>query len=130
MRATGTFEVTMTPEPAYDVVDGVPFSRASLSKRFTGAMVGTGTVQMLGARTPFERSAGYVALERFTGSLDGREGSFALVHIGLMNRGERSLTVKIVADSGTGSLTGISGQMDIRIDDKKHHYELVYDLPE
>lgn len=77
---------------------------------------------------PVELSAGYVAIERIRYTIDGREGSFDLWHVGLMNRGERALTVRIVPDAGTGALATISGSMDIRIVDKKHHYEINYEL--
>jgi hypothetical protein len=119
----------MKGEPPFDTVDGVTLSKATLEKTFTGTIVGTSTVHMLAARTPVEQSAGYVALERIRCTIDGREGTFALLHIGLMNRGERALTVRIVPDSGTGGLAQISGSMDIRIVDKKHHYEIDYELP-
>lgn len=116
----------MKGEPPFDTVDGVTLSNATLDKTFTGAIVGTSTVHMLAARTPVDMSAGYVAIERIHGTLDGRTGTFALLHVGVMNRGERALTVRIVPDSGTGELATISGSMDIRIVDKKHHYEIEY----
>lgn len=128
MKVKSTFEVTMQGEPPYDTVEGVTLSRASISKTFTGPLSATSTVHMLAARTPQPTSAGYVALERIVGTLDGRSGSFALVHLGLMAAGERSLKVHIVPDSGTGELAGISGQMDIQIVDGKHFYELDYEF--
>jgi hypothetical protein len=128
MIAKGTFEITMQGEPPYEEVDGVSFGRASFDKRFTGPLSGTGKVQMLAARTPIENSGAYVALERITGTLDGKPGSFATVHMGIMTRGTRSLTLTIVPDSGTGDLKGIAGRMDIHVVDGKHHYEVDYTL--
>lgn len=129
MHTTGTFEITAHPEPPYDTVDGVTLGRTSFEKRFSGPLTATSTVHMLAARTPTPGSAGYVALERITGTLDGRAGSFAVVHLGLMARGEPTLTLQIVPDSGTGALAGIAGTMAIRIVDGKHHYSIDWTLP-
>ncbi len=128
MHVKGTFEVKMSAEPPYDVVDGVSLSRATFDKRFAGPLDATSKVQMLAARTPVEGSAGYVAIERVTGTLDGKRGTFVLQHTGVMTRGAPSLTVTVVPDSGTGALAGISGRMDIRIVDGQHFYELDYEL--
>jgi hypothetical protein len=128
MIAKGSFEVTMQGEPPFEVVDGVSLGRAAFDKRFSGPLQGTGKVQMLAARTPVENSAGYVAIERITATLDGRPGTFVVLHTGLMNRGTRSLTLTIVPDSGTGDLKSIAGTMDIQIVDGQHHYQLDYDL--
>lgn len=130
MIADGTFEVQMTGEPPYEVVDGISLSRASFDKRFSGPLNGTSKVQMLAARTKVPNSAGYVALERIVGELEGRSGSFVVVHLGLMNQGAQSLTIHIVPDSGTGALVGIAGKMAIRIEGGQHYYALDYSLPE
>ena len=126
MIAKGSFEVTMHAEPPYDVVEGVTLGRASFDKRFSGPLEGTGSVQMAAARTPVAGSAGYVAVERIQGTLDGRRGTFVVLHTGLMSRGAPSLTIQIVPDSGTGELRGITGKMSIEIADGKHFYELDY----
>ncbi len=128
MIAKGTFEVTMSAEPPYDAVDGVTLARVRFDKRFAGPLDATSSVQMLGARTPVEGSAGYVALERVTGALDGKRGSFVLQHTGVMTRGARSLSVIVVPDSGTGELRGLAGRMDIQIVDGKHYYEMEFEL--
>ncbi len=128
MIANGTFEVKMTGEPPYEVVDGVSLSRASFDKRFSGPLSGTSQVAMLAARTKVADSAGYVALERIVGQVEGKAGSFVVVHVGLMNHGAQSLTITIVPDSGTGELAGISGQMTIRIEAGQHYYALDYTL--
>ena len=129
MIAKGSFEVTMHAEPPYDAIDGVTLGRASFDKRFSGPLEGTGSVQMLAARTPVAGSAGYVAVERIQGALEGRRGTFVVLHTGLMNRGTSSLIVQIVPDSGTGDLRGIAGKMAIEIMDGKHFYELDYTFP-
>ncbi len=128
MTARGTFEITMSAEPPYDEVEGVPLARATFDKRFSGPLEATSKVHMLSARTPVEGSAGYVAIERVTGALEGKSGTFVLQHTGVMNRGARSLTVAVVPDSGTGELKGLSGRMDIQIEGGKHFYVFEYVL--
>src|SRR4051812_26486703 len=96
MIAKGNFEVTLQPEPPYDDVAGVTFGRVSIEKRFFGPLEGTAKAQMLAARGPVATSAAYVALDRVTATLAGRSGSFALVHLGLSDRGALSLSVTIV----------------------------------
>ena len=90
-------------------------------------MVGASEVWMLAAFTGVPGSAGYVAIEHFTGSVDGKSGSFVLQHSGVMNKGDGQLTVVIVPDSGTGELAGISGTMQIDNDEGKHSYVLDYE---
>ncbi|MBN9160672.1 MAG: hypothetical protein BGO98_30700 [Myxococcales bacterium 68-20] len=128
INAKGTFEVTMKAEPPYDTVDGVALGRATFDKRFAGPLDATGTVTMLSARTPVNGSAGYVAIERVTGTLDGKHGTFVLQHSGTMNRGASTLSVTVVPDSGTGELAGLSGRMNIQIVEGKHFYELDFEL--
>jgi hypothetical protein len=128
MIAKGSFDVKMTPEPPYDDVEGVSLGRAALDKKFAGPLQAMSTAVMLAARTPVPSSAGYVAIERIVGVLEGRRGTFVVVHNGLMNRGAPALTITIVPDSGTGELAGISGRMAIQIVEGKHFYELDYQL--
>jgi len=127
MTARGTFDVTMTPQ-ASNTHDGITESRLGLEKRYHGHLDAQGSGTMLGATTAVKGSAGYVALERVTGTLHGRHGSFILQHHGVMARGAQSLTVTIVPDSGTGELAGISGTCSITIAGSAHHYELHYTI--
>jgi hypothetical protein len=83
---------------------------------------------MLSAGTEVKGSAGYVAIERVTGALHGRKGTFVLQHNGTMTRGDGQLTVTVVPDSGTGELVGLSGKMTINIVEKKHFYEFEYTI--
>ena len=129
MNVKGTFEVKMSGEPPFEVVDGVSLGRASFDKTFEGPLRGTSKVYMLAARTPIENSASYVAIERITGSVEGKEGSFVVLQTATMNRGARALTIQIAPDSGTGALTGIAGRMEIQILEGKHFYEIDYTLP-
>ena len=123
--ATGTFDVKVTPQTD-DAAK--PFARMSLEKAFHGDLQGTSAGVMLAASTAVKNSAGYVALERVTATLGGRSGSFVLQHSGLMNRGEGTLTISIVPDSGSDGLAGISGTMAITITKGVHYYDLTYAL--
>ena len=82
---------------------------------------------MIAAYTATPGSAGYVAIEHFTGSVGGKSGSFVLQHHGLMEKGEAALTVTIIPDSGTSELAGISGTLKIDSDEEKHSYVLEYE---
>ncbi|MEP7272145.1 MAG: DUF3224 domain-containing protein [Acidobacteriota bacterium] len=123
-HASGTFEVKITPET--DKSDDPTRGRMSLAKQFKGDLAGTSSGQMLTAMTSIKDSAGYVAIERFTGTLHGRSGSFALQHSGTMKRGEPHLAIAVVPDSGTDQLVGLSGTMTIKIADGMHYYEFDY----
>ena len=118
--------MTMTAQPADDTGVG----RFSLDKQFQGDLEGTSKGEMLAVSTAVPGSAGYVAIERVTGSLKGRTGEFALQHTGTMTRGAPQLSVTVVPDSGTGELEGLSGKLDIKIEDGKHFYEFEYSLAE
>ena len=126
--ARGPMDVNMEPEPPFLEQEGVTLNRHSVSKTFRGDMAGTSQAQMIAAFTGTPGSAGYVAIEHFTGSVGGRTGSFVMQHSGIMDRGDAQLTVTIVPDSGSGELTGISGDLDIDNDDGQHFYSLRYEL--
>jgi hypothetical protein len=128
-RATGPFEVTLTPQPFEGAPDAAKLGRLTLDKQFRGDLEATSKGQMLSAGTDVKGSAGYVAIEHVTGTLHGRSGTFALQHSGTMARGTPSLTVTVVPDSGTGQLAGIEGSMEIIIADGKHAYAFDYTLP-
>ena len=126
-HARGTFDVKIIPQPADDPSAG-PFSRLYLDKRFHGDLDAGSKGQMLAAGTAVEGSAAYVALEVVTGTLAGRRGTFVLQHTGTMNKGEPSLAVSVVPDSGTDELVGLTGRMSIIIEGKKHSYDFEYTL--
>jgi len=127
-RATGTFEVKLNPQPAYNTTDGALLGRMSIDKQFHGDLEGTSKGEMLTAGTSVKNSAGYVAVERVTGTLNGRSGGFALQHSGTMNRGAPQLTINVVPDSGTGQLAGLTGTMAIEIANGNHFYIFEYTL--
>jgi Protein of unknown function (DUF3224) len=128
MHGQGTFEVVMSGEPAYGSDDGVILARMRLEKTFAGPLTATSVGHMLAANTPVKDSAGYVALERIIGTLEGKQGSFVVVHQGLLNRGAASLSVLVVPDSGSGALRGISGRMTLKNDAGKHTYNFDFEL--
>jgi len=129
IRAEGTFEIVMVQEPPYETGDGVTLARTSLTKKFSGELDASSTVQMLGAMTAVQGSAGYVALERVVGRLGTRSGSFVLQHSGRMQGGETHLSITVVPDSATGQLAGLSAEMSIRVVDGQHYYAFDYVLP-
>lgn len=129
-HASGMFDVKLTPQTDEGGADS-GLGRMSIDKQFHGDLEGTSKGLMLSsAATIVKGSGGYVAMERVTGKLQGRTGSFVLQHSGTMTRGTPQLSVTVVPDSGTDQLTGIAGTLTIKIDAGKHLYELDYTLPE
>jgi hypothetical protein len=131
--ARGTFEVKMEPQPTGPETaavegSGTQLGRMLLHKRFSGELEGTGEGQMLTAVSDTPGSAGYVAIERFVGSLHGRRGSFVFQHSGSMDRGAQQLSITVVAGSGSGELAGLTGQFTLRIEGGQHFYEFAYSL--
>lgn len=126
LHAKGTFEVKVaptghTPDPSINSL--------SIDKQIHGDLEATTKGEMLASGDPKSGNAGYVAIERVTGSLNGKSGSFALMHFGTMTAKLPEMKVIVVPDSGTGDLTGISGTFDIVIDSAgKHSYILDYAL--
>ena len=122
--ANGTFDVKLTPQTS----DGqdANLGRMSIDKQFHGDLEGTSKGEMLTGMTSVKGSAGYVAMEKVTGTLQGRHGSFILQHTGTMDRGAPQLSVTVVPDSGTDELVGLSGKLTIKIADGKHSYEFEY----
>jgi hypothetical protein len=128
-HAHGTFEVKLTPQADEGGADS-GLGRMTSDKQFHGDLEGTSKGQMLSAAGSVKGSAGYVAMERFTGTLKGRTGSFILQHNGTMTRGTPQLSVTVVPDSGTGQLEGLAGTLTIKGEAGKHSYEFEYTLPE
>ena len=129
-RAAGPFDVKVTPQkPDSQIARAATFSRLTLDKRYHGDLEAAGKGEMLAAQTETPGSAGYVALERVTGKLHGRSGSFALQHSASMTRGAPVASITVVPDSGTGELRGITGGMTITVAaDGAHSYAFEYQL--
>lgn len=122
-RASGSFEVKLEPLPSQG------FPRLSLAKQFHGDLEASSAGEMMSVAGAVDGSGAYVAIERVTGSLHGHKGSFALVHNGTMSRGgDFTMTIRVVPDSGTEELAGLTGSMEIIIEGKDHFYHLDYAL--
>ena len=135
MHVSGSFDVKVNPlsTEGQDAAGsgGAGLGRMSIDKQFHGDLEATSKGEMLATSPDAKGSGVYVALERVTGSLKGRAGSFVLHHTGIMARGVPHLTVEVVPDSGTGQLVGLAGKMTINIaKDGKHSYDFEYTLPE
>ncbi len=122
-RASGSFEVKLVPQDSDEYI-----GRMSIDKQFRGDLEAVSKGEMLSASTEIEGSVGYVAMERVSGTLHGRRGTFVLQHSGTMNRGEPHLTISVVPDSGAGELVGLTGSMTITIIDGKHSYDFEYKI--
>jgi hypothetical protein len=130
-HATGPFEVKLTPQPTTEAGSSDSgLGRMTIAKQFHGELEATSQGEMLTAMSSVPGSGVYVAVERVTGRLGGRSGSFMLHHTGVMNRGVPQLAIAVVPDSGTDELSGLTGKLNIRIEpDGKHFYEFEYDVP-
>jgi hypothetical protein len=130
IHASGTFEVKIIPQkPDNKEAESANLGRMSIDKQFYGDLEATSKGEMLSAATEVKGSAGYVAIERVSGTLHGRSGTFILQHSGTMTRNAPQMSVTVVPDSGTGELVGLAGKMTIKIADGKHFYEFDYTLP-
>ena len=127
-RAAGAFDVKVTPQkPDTQIARAANFSRLTIDKRFHGDLEGTSKGEMLATQTDMPGSAGYVAMERVTGKLQGRSGSFVLQHSATMSRGTPVAAISVVPDSGTGELRGLAGTMTITVaSDGTHAYQFDY----
>jgi len=124
---SGSFEVRMSPQPGDLQADGI--GQLRLDKTYHGPLQATAVGLMTAHRTSVEGSAGYIAIERVRGTLDGRSGSFVLQHSGLMWGETRQLVIDVIPDSADGELTGLRGRMGIRIENGAHFYDFEYSLP-
>lgn len=125
--ATGPFDVKITAQD--EGSDDPLLNRMTLDKQFHGDLEATSQGQMLTASTAVKGSAAYVAIEKVSGTLKGRTGTFILQHSGMMNRNKPELSIVVVPDSGTGELEGLTGRMKINVAaDGKHSYEFEYTL--
>lgn len=129
-HAAGTFDVKLVPQGPEDKTEGSTLARLSIDKQYHGDLDATGKGEMLTATTRVKGSAGYVALERISGTLHGRTGTFVLQHSGTMAHGAFQLSVTVVPDSATGQLAGLTGKLTGIVADGMDSYEFDYTLPE
>ena len=126
-HAHGTFTVKvqpLTPAPA----EGL--SRYSIDKEIHGDLEATSKGEMFGGGDYKQGTAGYVAIEMITGTLNGKHGSFALQHSSTMDQSGAKMNIIVVPGSGTGDLKGIAGAFTIKIENGQHSYDLDYTLPQ
>lgn len=129
MKVTGKFEVELKPLDTYaQGRDQIQLGRMSIDKTFSGELEASSRGEMLSAMTPEKGSAGYVAIEQVFGRLSGKQGAFVLQHFGIMDKGSDRLLLEVVPGSGTGELSGLYGQMAIRIENGQHYYEFEFEL--
>lgn len=126
-HAHGTFTVEVKPLPN-PPAEGL--NRFSIDKQLHGDLEATTKGEMLAGGNPREGTAVYVAMEMVTGTLQGKQGSFALQHTATMDASGPKMTVTVVPGSGTDALKGIAGTFTIVIEKGQHSYALDYTLPE
>ena len=126
LHARGTFDVKLTPQGEADKYDGATTARMTADKQYHGDLEGTGQGEMLSALSDVKGSGSYVAIERISGTLNGRKGTFVLGHRSRVTRGAQQLEIDVVPDSGTGELAGITGRRRSRFTEGKHEYDFEY----
>ncbi len=126
-HAKGTFDVKITPNGTQEGDAGL--AKLLVQKTFHGDLEATSKGEMLTGDSTRKDSGVYVLIERVSGTLNGRKGSFILHHNGIMDRGTPHLDILVAPDSGTDDLTGLTGRLGIEIKDGKHYYDLEYSLP-
>lgn len=126
--AVGPFDVSIKPLVPYDQAPNAGVGRLSIDKTYRGDLEATGVGEMLSAGTAVPTSAAYVAIERVSGTLGGRAGSFVLYHTATMTRGVPDLRIAVVPDSGTGELAGLAGTMHVDIAGGAHSYRFDYTI--
>ncbi|MFZ6689221.1 DUF3224 domain-containing protein [Undibacterium sp. SXout11W] len=128
-RINGIFEVKLAPQSAAEGTESAQLGRMSIAKQFSGDLNAHSLGEMLASRSATPGSAGYVAMERVTGTLFGKKGSFVLMHLGSMQSGASELKIQVVPDSGSEELIGLSGLMQIEIKEGQHFYTFDFSLP-
>jgi hypothetical protein len=127
VKISGSFDVALEPMETYaDGVEGSNLGRMSINKTFHGQLSAESKGEMLNVMSTVKGSAGYVAIEQVIGSISEKTGTFVLQHYGLMSAGNNKLILEVVPDSGTGELVGLTGQMEIRIENGQHFYDFEY----
>jgi len=130
---TSTFTVTEVEPQPHDpgVRTGLPTGYLLMRKEFRGGIEGWARTQFCYAYDDASEVGTYVALESFTGTIDGRRGTCNIAHQATTTgAGQRSAeTLVIVPGSGSDELAGITGTGRLVVDpDGTHHLELDYTL--
>lgn len=109
-RAMGTFEQRYREESEYaEAAEGPRLVRVQVTHTFTGQIEGEGIGEQLVLYSDTDAGS-YTGLERVTGRIDGRSGSFVLQHSGIFGAGAVQASWFVVAGSGTAELAGLAGE--------------------
>jgi hypothetical protein len=109
VRANAVITVGKYEPVAYDSpVDGPTLTRIHVEERFSGDIEGDGVVEFLQAGRA-DGSASFVGIERVTGNVAGRQGTFLLQDAGTVEGNIVSGDWFVVPGSGTGELDGLRG---------------------
>jgi hypothetical protein len=104
-----TFQITNWDEKTYQEIEGVAkLSSAKVTQSYTGAIEGTSSVEYLMAYT-VQGTANFVGLERISGTVAGKTGTFVLQHVGSFSEGKARSAWTIIAGSGTAELADLLG---------------------
>jgi uncharacterized protein DUF3224 len=110
MHASGHIDVkTYEPQPYEETEEGPNLVEIHVSETFSGDIEGEGVVRFLQAVRE-DGSASFVGIERVTGSLGGRKGSFLLQDTGTLEGNTVNGTWFVIPGSGTGELRGLRGE--------------------
>lgn len=128
-HVTGDFRIQMEPQvPTFKGLDEAKLARVSYRKAYSGPLEAIGLGEMLSVQCAEPGCAGYVAIEQIKGVLDGLNGSFVVQHLGTKTAVDNQMTIDIVPGSGAGDLRGVSGALTIRMEGKRHFYDLNYQI--
>lgn len=118
MSVSASFTIEMSPGESLVAGSG----RFDFTKTWSGAAEGISRGVLLSGGDPATGHAGYIAIEQFEGTLDGRYGTLLLNQLGSMVADEPQLTFVVAPGSGTGQLAGVTGtvQIDAVGDDGVH----------
>ncbi len=121
-QITIPFEVTLWDVKPYDETpDNPTLSRGTVKKAFDGELRGESTGEIL-MYSGADGSAGYTVMDKVSGELGGRAGTFVLMHGATHTPSDTSRAGGIIApNSGTGELEGISGTVEFKSDENGKH---------
>jgi hypothetical protein len=127
--ANARFAIKTWDEKPYSEAEVPPkLTRASVTKTFSGDLEGEGRVEYLMVYRN-DGSAAFVGLERITGRLGGRSGSFVLQRTGVFEGGQARESYSVVAGSASGELEGLTGEGSSAVGDGlEHPFALSYEL--
>jgi hypothetical protein len=109
IRANAVISVQKYEPVAYDEsADGPVLSRIHVEETFSGDIRGDGVVEFLQAARA-DGSASFVGIERVTGTIGDRDGTFLLQDAGTVADGIVSGDWSVIPGSGTGGLAGLHG---------------------